>query len=295
MRDFLDRVIERHFDATPQIKPRLPSLFEPGLPQVGADFGVSGENGTAVQQEEISAGPSDRHQETAARPAQSVMVPHSTQIKRPPGPPEAEGSLPSIVIREIRPRLQQRIPEGMVQEWTDPPPGAGEDPQMKLPGAHQKPLVKKEGRKDTLPTESHPQDVQDTIKPRLAAGLKGAEDLREKNAPPFSQRLLEEAPTRRSVLARQAEKADQRPTGMEASSVIGPSIQPSANLIAPVLPSVVGREKSISRPEPVINVTIGRVEVRATVSPQKHAPKPVNRTPVMGLEEYLRRRSGGRD
>lgn len=51
----------------------------------------------------------------------------------------------------------------------------------------------------------------------------------------------------------------------------------------------------MSRPEPVINVTIGRIEVRATVSQQKQTPKSESRTPVMSLEEYLRRRSGEQD
>jgi len=50
-----------------------------------------------------------------------------------------------------------------------------------------------------------------------------------------------------------------------------------------------------SQPEPTINVTIGRIEVRATVLPQKNLPEPVKRLPVMSLEEYLRRRTGGRD
>ena len=72
-------------------------------------------------------------------------------------------------------------------------------------------------------------------------------------------------------------------------------LKPSATLIAPVVPSVAGPELSTSQPEPVINVTIGRIEVRATVSQQKPTPKPESRTPVMGLEEYLRRRSGGHD
>ena len=72
-------------------------------------------------------------------------------------------------------------------------------------------------------------------------------------------------------------------------------LKPSATLIAPVIPSVAGPERSTSQPEPVINVPIGRIEVRATMSAQKQAPNRVSRTPVMGLEEYLRRRSGGHD
>ncbi len=43
---------------------------------------------------------------------------------------------------------------------------------------------------------------------------------------------------------------------------------------------------------PTINVTIGRIEVRATPAPDKHTPKPKRQGP-MGLEEYLRKRNGG--
>jgi hypothetical protein len=43
-------------------------------------------------------------------------------------------------------------------------------------------------------------------------------------------------------------------------------------------------------PEPVIQVTIGRVEVRAEAPTQ---PKPKARTPaVMSLEDYLKQRKG---
>ena len=72
-------------------------------------------------------------------------------------------------------------------------------------------------------------------------------------------------------------------------------LNPSATLIAPLIPSPAGPERSISQPEPVINVTIGRIEVRATASQQKQTSKPERRVPVMSLEEYLRHRSGGQD
>ena len=71
--------------------------------------------------------------------------------------------------------------------------------------------------------------------------------------------------------------------------------RPTGALVTPVIPSAKTRARSVSPPEPVINVTIGRVEVRATVAPQKQAPKPERRSPVMGLEEYLSRRSQGRE
>lgn len=72
-------------------------------------------------------------------------------------------------------------------------------------------------------------------------------------------------------------------------------LNPPTPLIVPVIPAMTGPERPMSQPEPVINVTIGRIEVRATVSQRKQTPKPESGTAVMGLEEYLRRRSGGQD
>ena len=72
-------------------------------------------------------------------------------------------------------------------------------------------------------------------------------------------------------------------------------LNPSAVLIAPAMLTAAGLERPASQPEPVINVTIGRIEVRATVPPQKQSSKPANRPPMMGLDEYLHRRSEGHD
>ena len=44
---------------------------------------------------------------------------------------------------------------------------------------------------------------------------------------------------------------------------------------------------------PTINVTIGRIEVRATPPPRAPEPAPRTPAPVMSLDEYLRQRAGG--
>jgi hypothetical protein len=49
---------------------------------------------------------------------------------------------------------------------------------------------------------------------------------------------------------------------------------------------------SAAMPEPIIQVTIGRIEVRA-VSEKTIAPKERNASPVMSLNDYLRSRHGG--
>ncbi|MFL6196542.1 MAG: hypothetical protein ACJ75H_20340 [Thermoanaerobaculia bacterium] len=46
-------------------------------------------------------------------------------------------------------------------------------------------------------------------------------------------------------------------------------------------------------PEPVIHVTIGRIEVRATAAPKAPARERPAARPAVDLEEYLRQRSKG--
>jgi hypothetical protein len=52
------------------------------------------------------------------------------------------------------------------------------------------------------------------------------------------------------------------------------------------------RHEAEPSPAPTVNVTIGRIDVRATPAPPAPAPKPRS-TPVMTLEDYLRRRATG--
>ena len=70
-------------------------------------------------------------------------------------------------------------------------------------------------------------------------------------------------------------------------------LTPSATLIAPAIPYQAGPERPVSQPEPVINVTIGRIEVRATPASTPQSQKTRSTPPVMTLDEYLQKRSKG--
>ncbi|HEX2209176.1 MAG TPA: hypothetical protein VHG93_15960, partial [Longimicrobium sp.] len=75
-----------------------------------------------------------------------------------------------------------------------------------------------------------------------------------------------------------------------------PSAAPSVVMVQPVvraapLPPAVAEEAEA--PAPVIEVSIGRIEVRATQAPA--SPAPVRRAPsTLSLDDYLQRRGGGR-
>jgi hypothetical protein len=47
------------------------------------------------------------------------------------------------------------------------------------------------------------------------------------------------------------------------------------------------------QPTPVVNVSIGRVEVRATHATASETRRPREAAPLMSLEDYLGRRAGG--
>lgn len=68
-----------------------------------------------------------------------------------------------------------------------------------------------------------------------------------------------------------------------------PLYSPIANNFLLREPKIPGRE---TKPEPVINVTIGRVEVRAVHQPDPPKPKRQQPTKVMSLDNYLRKRGG---
>jgi len=72
-------------------------------------------------------------------------------------------------------------------------------------------------------------------------------------------------------------------TGQPARPSIEPVPGPNQGL---------GRREALQRPEPTINVTIGRIEVRAYTAPGRHQPKP--KAPAStSLDDYLRGQSGG--
>lgn len=79
-----------------------------------------------------------------------------------------------------------------------------------------------------------------------------------------------------------------------------PSLQPAANSAAFKLPRLSAeifdhQRETVAEPaEPVINVTIGRIEIRATPgSPAPVRKSHVHKSPTMSLDDYLNKRNGG--
>jgi hypothetical protein len=104
------------------------------------------------------------------------------------------------------------------------------------------------------------------------------------------------APTRASTAAARPDSAPAVGTPIE-----GPAARPPAparpGLRPPPLSSRTvrgARNRPEPRGEPTIHVTIGRVDVRAVMTPVGAPPRPPAPVETASLEEYLRGRAGGR-
>ena len=99
--------------------------------------------------------------------------------------------------------------------------------------------------------------------------------------------------------ARETQTAQLRPA---SGTRIVPAQQPKALSFAPIVPaSIIVSPRVLPTPPhdedateaPPVHVTIGRVEVRATLPPPVPSPPQAASAPVMSLDEYLRQRAAG--
>jgi hypothetical protein len=96
----------------------------------------------------------------------------------------------------------------------------------------------------------------------------------------------------RLAVTNAATQTEIAPANSGASSRM-PTPDQNLGVLQSVVARLVGpREQAQASAAPTVNVTIGRVEVRAVPAPTSPAPKPRS-TPVMTLDEYLRRRATG--
>ncbi|QSQ27593.1 hypothetical protein JY651_22935 [Pyxidicoccus parkwayensis] len=93
----------------------------------------------------------------------------------------------------------------------------------------------------------------------------------------------------RSAVQVKATSASDESDGRPAASPRGPSVPVQAErVVSSPLPTA-----PESAPTQVVQVTIGRIEVRAATPPAPARPAPARQSSALSLDEYLRRRNGG--
>jgi hypothetical protein len=260
----LDSLIARNLSGSTALQARTPSLFEPASPA----------------QSRLRAGPVQLAGDDWATRAEEI-VPGESHDSRTPRP----GSLPARTEGTRDPFRRS------LAQFDD----AHHDPQP--PHADQRSLLD--------PPVLRPADGQSSATPLLAEGFSSAKAYRSANErsahPAFTN---EEIATPTPKLAPPATREDRKSDELPLIGKVTPAVSKSERERQepswlpmrttdrkPLRPTnMMPPSTSQAAPEPTIQVTIGRIEIRAEREPS--APrKPAPTSPVMALDEYLRQKN----
>jgi hypothetical protein len=264
MMDFLSNLVERSFGTAVAIRPRLAFLFEPAFPHAEPPADVSplsGIDSPGAQEREPARAAFERREEPAPKRGIAHSRESGERTSRGPAVPGAHSEGPAL---PLLPAPATRMTRAPFEEETKRPQAESsrDSPQDK---ASQVVRRRDAARPIQSDNGSRPESAEIGAAPK-AFGRRDDE-----------RGLL--VPSKLAV----------RIAGDLQSSVSAASVTPQTRRDA-----LRGAESDHSHAERNVHVTIGRIDVRAT-SGEKAAARERPTTPVMGLDEYLRRqaRRGG--
>jgi hypothetical protein len=295
MSDFLSHLLERSLRGAGTVRPQLFSVFEPRPANSEGPF--CGPEGPALPARD------QRNQDHADRISRLQSLwptspEEATEFVAATSKPAAISSGPAELHR-VSPKVQSRLDSVGKQQSVAP----STDRRGSIDAAETN-----EGNADTIPTAStaSPQvRPPGAERPRTTRATKTDEDdglvlrpqLPSQHTPNPSgaNKPVPRDPTKNRPRERRAEKIIE---------MITPEREAHRELIRardfhavfqrpPSLRSLIPPQQPKSSPvEPSINVTIGRIEVRATLPPASaQAQRPA--APILSLDEYLQQRAGG--
>lgn len=277
---YLDNLVARQLPETAVIQPRPVSLFEPWP-------------GTAVG---INAFPAANEAETAVAPpaAYPLPRPQTPSIPSPAMPAALQPASPTLTPPARQPASPSPLPPTPTlrpasPEPTPPPqkqPPVNHAPAAIQPAPPRQPVLAPPAPVNVTPTSRHhraePQPATETHPPVIIreqiTQLKQVIETRAPSTPPLVETVREQ-PIQPAPPVKAAIRPEQIKPFTPANGR-APHHQP------PVTPP--------TEPTPTIQITIGRIEVRATPPPPAKVEQKQPRTPVMSLDDYLRQRNGGR-
>ncbi|BAZ37706.1 hypothetical protein NIES4101_36290 [Calothrix sp. NIES-4101] len=303
MSDFISNIVARSNNQLETVGPRLPSLFEPGVETRNLSIAGDLEQDMGINHPLVENLPSPRRKNQVAEIGQSESESLSTtsqesnQMGREPqqqidgektgyifhrGGDESANSVNSeFSSRSQVPAPINPIGETQTNFVTNNYFQLGELQTQKLPELR---VIQQLITKETVTKEVFPSTERTATTPEV-----------QQINPPQPATKLEQI-----ILAITPQET---PTNPEKSPIpLDLSPIPTQTLIPPpqITPQVSVVKKLQPVPEktettPTINVTIGRIEIRATTTtPASPSTKPREKPAVMSLEEYLRQRGGGK-
>jgi len=280
MSDYLGNLIARTVSPAVAVRPRLPSLFEPEPATREAKSGSEFEQENFVEQQPVT-----QHSEKLAPVPLSIPTPRQSVFREP------EQTVPEI----SRPR---KVLETSQESEPAPPPTS-----IRHQSTPQEPSRILSRRGDGKPSPELGAVVEPRIFPRADPTLREAEPSNSagRRSDIIKSALLDAvASASHEVNAREETGRSQPAVALKPLVVPEP---PERELLArsgiqPVVPTVRSLPPIAPLPPaaatvpPTINVTIGRVEIRAVPPPAQQRAKPKPAT-VLSLEDYLRQRAKG--
>jgi hypothetical protein len=327
MADYLSSLIAKNQTSDDSIQPRPLFRFEP-TPEMAGTPGVHKLEQVEEQpripppvvQRETLASPSlPPERETAppqttipAIPAPAQMLaPSEQRIPMPSRPTPVAESPP---IQPYRGRLDSpsnisisdQTPSAEIKEKIPPTSDEAPVPPTQRVTPETPPARQETSRKTSLPPH------QEHVKPSLLARRQPPASEPHRDREIIVEKTLVPAPHSKvehpKIVSSPIIVEDSQPQTMVPSPTILPPAQsdpeavskppPKSNLppdLTPFIPPLpdLNYQYQLSEPTPIVNVTIGRIEVRAASAPRAPVRKTSPAAAVMSLDEYLRSRTNG--
>lgn len=272
------------------LRPRLPSRFE-DLPDTAAEDPFWGE----LESESVPRDETAMDEYEGSRPQRA-------SVRQSPTPPRATRE-PGPLPRQTRDSETLRRGAVVNTPTVRPDAGSSNVPERRSPTSLTAPPTRIAAQASALTPEIEIQAPTAEAAPRISNPVR----IDRSSSPAETS---EAHPTRRDLHSRTADEVqDQQRSGLPRTTLrpVPPPPPPPRDEPhrADAYQRIGGerRQRDLTeadehRPEPmppVINVTIGRIEVRAPITPATPSlPRPEPPRPAMSLEEYLQRRSDGR-
>jgi len=276
MSDYLRHMIARNFDQAELIQPRLLSMFEPPQAFPGVLNDLSFEAPTRES-------PPDNRENVETLPSRSFAP---SQLPAIPSRPE---------LSPITPPFQREPLAAPIYPATAPAPliEASALRSFVQPVSAESP-----GKSELEPTVIH-QVTERVITERLVPVEPSVVTVQSLDLLPLPTLHSEQKALPEKVLPSQlptpvfaGNEPLAFPLARSGSTISVGTLHPITPSIQPVAPFATEVSEA-SRSAPVIQVTIGRIEVRATLPVTPPAPRSRStQPPAMSLEDYLRQRGG---
>jgi hypothetical protein len=293
MSDYLSNLVDRSLDRADVIQPRLPSLFEP-VQSIGSPISGLWQEAEPMAEAIEQSIPEARNQRSVARQQSPISRIFDRVIHRRSAEAEVNLDRPSRSTQTTEIEMSQP----QFKSLSESPPPASVDLVEPIISTNT-PVIQ--------PRFSQPQLTEQQI---AAGSLAGENPEVVSSSPIDRERQIDRTidnPDRSPVLNPAPISARDRTDRVQESSLTATPNQNSPRLgqskentameqIRSVIQAI--QPEVVSTPDrssvPTIQVTIGRIEVRATTAPTTPAANQArSKPPVMSLDEYLNQRGGG--